>query len=150
MYYILSNLNNASKKSRFYYKSWALCPEMYFTFYRMCEPLNANISTTFQTSGKINHKKYFYEKVNIICKVGAIFEILWLPMILMLFCLPVISCYYLFKEKFSIHSTYLYVFLLMLFTFLILSLQGQTEIEMIVKRNRELHIIEIFQDSVGC
>ena len=82
--------------------------------------------------------------------VGAIFEILWLPMILMLFCLPVISCYYLFKEKFSIHSTYLYVFLLMLFTFLILSLQGQTEIEMIVKRNRELHIIEIFQDSVGC
>ena len=52
--------------------------------------------------------------------VGAIFEILWIPMILLLFCLPVISCYFLFKEKFSIHSTYLYVFLLMLCTFLIL------------------------------
>jgi hypothetical protein len=52
--------------------------------------------------------------------VGAIFEILWLPMILMLFFLPVIACYFLFKEKFSFHSTYLYAFLLMLFTFLII------------------------------
>jgi len=32
--------------------------------------------------------------------VGAIFEILWLPMILMVFCLPLISFYYLLKEKF--------------------------------------------------
>jgi hypothetical protein len=55
--------------------------------------------------------------------VGAIFEILWLPMILMLFCLPVISCFYLFKEKFSIHSTYLYAVLLMLFTFLIIRIK---------------------------
>ena len=52
--------------------------------------------------------------------VGAIFEILWLPMILMLFFLPLIACYFLFKEKFSIHSTYLYALVLMLFTFIII------------------------------
>ena len=51
--------------------------------------------------------------------VGAIFEILWLPMILMVFCLPVISFYYLFKEKFNVNSTYLYAILIMSFTFLI-------------------------------
>lgn len=52
--------------------------------------------------------------------VGAIFEILWLPMIVMLFFLPVISGYFLFKEKFSFHSTYLYVLVVMLFTFIII------------------------------
>ena len=52
--------------------------------------------------------------------VGAIFEILWLPMILMVFCLPLISFYYLFKEKFSVNSTYLYAILIMIFTFLII------------------------------
>ena len=52
--------------------------------------------------------------------VGAIFEILWLPMILMVFCLPVISFYYLLKEKLSVNSTYLYSILIMSFTFLII------------------------------
>ena len=49
--------------------------------------------------------------------VGAIFEILWLPMILMVFGLPLISLYYLFKEKFNANSTYLYAILIMSFTF---------------------------------
>ena len=49
--------------------------------------------------------------------VGAIFEILWLPMILMVFCLPLISLNYLFKEKFNANSTYLYAILIMSFTF---------------------------------
>ena len=52
--------------------------------------------------------------------VGAIFEILWLPMILMVFCLPLISLNYLFKEKFNANSTYLYAILIMSFTFLIM------------------------------
>jgi hypothetical protein len=52
--------------------------------------------------------------------VGAIFEILWLPMILMVFCLPLFSFYYLFKEKFSVNSNYLYAILIMIFTFLII------------------------------
>ncbi len=52
--------------------------------------------------------------------VGAIFEILWLPMILMVFGLPLISFYYLLKDKFSVNSTYLYAILIMIFTFLIM------------------------------
>ena len=40
--------------------------------------------------------------------VGAIFEILWLFMLLMLFILPIIALVFLIKEKFSFKSLYLY------------------------------------------
>jgi hypothetical protein len=49
--------------------------------------------------------------------IGAIFEILWLPMIGLAIFLPLISFYYLMKEKFSFNSTYLYSILIMTFSF---------------------------------
>lgn len=46
--------------------------------------------------------------------VGAIFEILWLPAIAMTCILPVVSCIFLFKEKFNVKSLYLYSVLILL------------------------------------
>ena len=40
--------------------------------------------------------------------VGAIFEILWLPVILLLFILPVLSIIYWIQEKFNPKSIYLF------------------------------------------
>jgi hypothetical protein len=40
--------------------------------------------------------------------VGAVYEMIWLPEIFFLIALPVISVIYLFKEKFSTRSLYLY------------------------------------------
>jgi len=40
--------------------------------------------------------------------VGAIFEILWLFMLLILFILPIVALILLIKEKFSFKSLYLY------------------------------------------
>lgn len=39
---------------------------------------------------------------------GAIFEILWLPMLIIIFVIPVVSLLFLFREKFSFRSFYLY------------------------------------------
>jgi predicted membrane protein len=50
--------------------------------------------------------------------VGALFEILWLPMIVMLLVLPVIAVYFLVKEKFSFRSLHLYSILILAFTLL--------------------------------
>jgi hypothetical protein len=44
--------------------------------------------------------------------IGAFFEILWLPMLLLLFALPVFSFIFWRKEKFSGRSLYLYSFLI--------------------------------------
>jgi glucose uptake protein GlcU len=44
--------------------------------------------------------------------VGAIFEILWLPMLCMLFALPVVSFIYLLKERFTMRSLDFYSLLL--------------------------------------
>jgi hypothetical protein len=44
--------------------------------------------------------------------VGAIFEILWLPVLGLLFVLPLISLVFLIKEKFNIKSFYLYSLLI--------------------------------------
>ena len=46
--------------------------------------------------------------------VGVVFEMLWLPMILLIFCLPVISLYFLLKEKFSFKSAYFFAMLIAL------------------------------------
>ncbi|MEO8172774.1 MAG: hypothetical protein ABI581_06810 [Sediminibacterium sp.] len=43
---------------------------------------------------------------------GAISEILWLPMIILLFVLPIVSIGFFIKEKFSIKSLYLYSLLI--------------------------------------
>jgi hypothetical protein len=43
--------------------------------------------------------------------VGAIFEILWLPMIILLFVLPILSVIFFIKEKYNLRSLYIYSFL---------------------------------------
>jgi hypothetical protein len=47
---------------------------------------------------------------------GAIFEILWLPMLVLLFVLPLFSLTYWVKEKFNLKSLYLYSLLIILST----------------------------------
>jgi len=59
--------------------------------------------------------------------VGAVFEILWLPMLALLVFLPVISLIYWVKERFSIKSSFLYSLLIILVTFLFLFLNGIAE-----------------------
>ena len=44
--------------------------------------------------------------------LGAIFEILWLPMLAALFFLPIISLVLWVKEKFNVRSLYLYSILI--------------------------------------
>jgi uncharacterized membrane protein (DUF373 family) len=53
---------------------------------------------------------------------GAIFEILWLPMIVALFVLPFVSIWHLIKEKFSVKSLYLYALIISALNFLVLFL----------------------------
>jgi len=43
---------------------------------------------------------------------GAIFEIAWLPMIVVAFGAPLVSLYFWAKERFKISSVFLYLFLL--------------------------------------
>jgi hypothetical protein len=107
----------ATWKSRTYVKTWVLfcfCVRFCY-FYEMKKTvlfLSILVSLFWFASQFINIYRF--------ALVGAIFEILWLPMILMVFCLPLISFYYLLKEKFSVNSTYLYAILIMSFTFLII------------------------------
>ena len=54
--------------------------------------------------------------------VGAIFEILWLPVLAMLFVLPIISMILLLREKVNIRSLYIYSTLLGISTILIMLL----------------------------
>jgi len=44
--------------------------------------------------------------------VGAIFEIIWLPMLAGIFIIPIISLFFWIKEKFPLTSLYLYSFLI--------------------------------------
>ena len=60
--------------------------------------------------------------VNSSALVGAIFEILWLPVLAMLFVLPIISLILLLKEKANIRSLYVYSALLGVATILIMLL----------------------------
>ena len=52
--------------------------------------------------------------------VGVIFEILWLPMLGMLFLLPIISMVFLVKEKFTVRSLHLYSILIIVATILLM------------------------------
>jgi hypothetical protein len=65
--------------------------------------------------GKVVH-------VNRFALLGAIFEILWLPALVMLFVLPTISIVMLFKEKTNIRSLYFYSFIIVVTTLLVLFL----------------------------
>jgi len=56
--------------------------------------------------------------------VGAIFEILWLPVLLMLFVLPIISLILLIKEKVNFRSLYLYSLLIGFATILFMIFSG--------------------------
>jgi hypothetical protein len=52
--------------------------------------------------------------------VGAIFEILWLFMLLMLFILPIIALAFLIKGKFSFKSLYLYTLIVAVINILLM------------------------------
>ena len=54
---------------------------------------------------------------------GALFEILWLPFMLLLLVLPVVSVVYWVKEQFNFKSLFFYSFLIILVTFLLLFLR---------------------------
>lgn len=51
---------------------------------------------------------------------GAVFELLWLPVMILLVACPVLSLIYWFKEKFSLRSLYLYSFFISLAAFALL------------------------------
>jgi hypothetical protein len=44
--------------------------------------------------------------------IGAIFEFLWLFMLLALFVLPILSIFFLIKERFNLRSFYLYILII--------------------------------------
>lgn len=52
--------------------------------------------------------------------VGAIFELLWLPMLAMIFILPIMSLRFLVKEQFNVRSLYLYSILIVVATILLM------------------------------
>ena len=56
--------------------------------------------------------------------IGAIFEILWLPMIALLFFIPVISVVFWAKVKFQFQSLFLYTALIGLATIVYLFVNG--------------------------
>ncbi len=55
--------------------------------------------------------------------VGAIFEILWMPMIAVLFLVPFVSFYFWYKDQFRFSSKFFYLLLpyLAILTFIVLS-----------------------------
>jgi FlaA1/EpsC-like NDP-sugar epimerase len=65
-----------------------------------------------------------YVNVYRFAAVGAIFELVWLPMIALLFILSILSFVNLIKERFSPKSLYLYSFLVLLATVLFLLLRN--------------------------
>ena len=44
--------------------------------------------------------------------MGVVFEVLWLPMIILLFALPIVCIGFLVKDKFNLRSLYLYSLLI--------------------------------------
>ena len=55
--------------------------------------------------------------------VGIIYEILWLPMVLMGIVLPIVSLFFIYKERFFLKSFYLYALVMVLGTIVFLSLK---------------------------
>lgn len=52
--------------------------------------------------------------------VGAIFEILWLPMLLLLFILPVVSLFFWIRGHCKLNSLYLYAFAIIAAAFILI------------------------------
>lgn len=50
--------------------------------------------------------------------IGAIFEMLWLPLISLIFILPCVSLFFWVTDKFKLKSLYLYSFLISIVTIL--------------------------------
>lgn len=53
---------------------------------------------------------------------GAIFEILWLPLIALILALPIFSLIYWIQERFNLRSFYLYALLIAIITILLMVL----------------------------
>ena len=76
---------------------------------------NSNLSKTLFTLSImifvfwfVNHKLDFYSYA----LVGAIFELLWLFMLIKLLIIPVLSFIYLIREKFNFRSLHLYTIII--------------------------------------
>ena len=52
--------------------------------------------------------------------IGVIYEILWLPMLIMGLVLPLVALFFLSKKRLNFRSLYLYAFLIVVATILIL------------------------------
>ncbi|WP_340111889.1 hypothetical protein [Maribellus mangrovi] len=57
---------------------------------------------------------------------GAIFELLWLPMLGMVFFIPIFSAFFWVKAKFSLKSLYFYTLLLCLATIVYMFMSDQS------------------------
>ncbi len=58
--------------------------------------------------------------------VGAIFEILWLPMILTIILIPITSLYLWYKDEFQVASKFLYLLLWSIFSIVIIYILTST------------------------
>jgi|SRR5690554_61346 len=56
--------------------------------------------------------------------VGAIYELAWLPMLLCVYSLPIVSFIFFYKEKFSLRSLNLFAFLISVATLLFVLLSN--------------------------
>ncbi len=63
---------------------------------------------------------FFTQMVNVyhFAFTGAIFEMLWLPLISLIFILPALSLFFWVADKFKLKSLYLYSFLISVITIL--------------------------------
>ncbi len=75
------------------------------------------LTSVFWCVGQLINVYYF-------AVVGAIFEIVWLPMIALLIILPILSLIHLVKEKFNLKSLYLYSLLIVLATVLFMIIRN--------------------------
>lgn len=66
-------------------------------------------------------------KVYKIKVIGAIFEILWLPFLILFFLLPLISLFYLIQRKFKQGTLYWISIILLIATFLFLNYKSIVE-----------------------
>lgn len=57
--------------------------------------------------------------------VGAVFEMLWVFMVVLMFLLPVISVYFWVKEKLRLNTFYFYSLLINILSFVILGIQSK-------------------------
>lgn len=54
---------------------------------------------------------------------GAIFEILWLPILLLTFIIPIVSLYFWYKDKWNFKSIFLYIMMASVLLIVLLGIQ---------------------------